>query len=84
MSGSQLSIAGSISNATGLLGSISTNATLGGPVNSTIMIKLSQDAYDHLSTSPDHLFLDLQLKLNDAIYNVTSERDWVPPSQGGG
>jgi hypothetical protein len=84
MNGSQLSITGSISNATSLLGSISTNATLGGPVNSTIVIRLSQDAYDHLSTSPDHLFLDLQLKLNDAIYNVTSERDWVPPSQGGG
>jgi hypothetical protein len=84
MNGSQLSVSGSISNATTMLGSISTNATLGGPVKSTIVINLSQDAYDHLSTTPDHLFLNMQLTLNDAIYNVTAERDWVPPTQGGG
>ena len=84
MNGSHLSVSGSISNATTMLGSISTNATLGGPVKSTIVINLSQDAYDHLSTTPDHLFLNMQLTLNDAIYNVTAERDWVPPVQGGG
>jgi hypothetical protein len=58
--------------------------TLGGHVNSTILINLSKDAYDHLNTTPDHLFLDLHLTLNDATYNVTLERDWVPPSQRGG
>jgi hypothetical protein len=84
MNGSYLGVSGSISNATTMLGSISTNATLGGPVKSTIVINLSKDAYDHLSTTPDHLFLDLQLTLNDATYNVTAERDWVPPTQGGG
>jgi hypothetical protein len=83
-SGNHLSISGSISNATSVLGAISTDVTLGGHVNSTILINLSKDAYDHLNTTPDHLFLDLQLTLNDATYNVTAERDWVPPSQGGG
>lgn len=82
--GSQLGMTGSVSNATTSLGSISTNVTLGGPVNSTIVILLSQDAYDHLSTTPDHLYLDLRLSLNDVTWNVTEERDWVPPSQRGG
>jgi hypothetical protein len=84
MNGNHLSVSGSISNATTMLGSLSTDVTLGGRVNSTIVINLSQDAYDHLSTTPDHLFLNLQLTLNDATYNVTTERDWVPPTQGGG
>jgi hypothetical protein len=84
LNGSQMSVSGSISNATELLGSISTNVTLGGQVNSTLVIILSQDAYDHLSTTPDHLYLDLQLTLNDATYSVNLERDWVPNSQGGG
>jgi hypothetical protein len=83
-SGNHLSISGSISNATTVLGTISTDVTLGGHVNSTILINLSKDAYDHLNTTPDHLFLDLHLTLNDATYNVTLERDWVPPSQRGG
>jgi hypothetical protein len=83
-SGNHLSISGSISNATTVLGAISTDVTLGGHVNSTILINLSKDAYDHLNTTPDHLFLDLHLTLNDATYNVTLERDWVPPSQRGG
>jgi hypothetical protein len=82
--GSHLSMAGSISNATTVLGAISTDVTLGGHVNSTILVNLSKDAYDHLNTTSDHLFLDLQLTLNDATYNVTLERDWVPPSQRGG
>jgi len=82
--GSQLSVSGSISNTTGALGSVSTALTLGGHVESSFIITLSKDAYDHLSTSPDHLTMDLQFDLNGAIWNATLEHDWVPPSQGGG
>jgi hypothetical protein len=82
--GSQLSVLGSISNATGPLGSVSTTMTLGGHVESSIVLTLSQEAYDHLSTSPDHLILDLQFDLNGATWNFTTEHDWVPPSQRGG
>lgn len=81
--GSQLSVSGSVSNSTMTLGSVSTNVTLGGHVDSTLVIKLSQDAYDHLSTSPDHLILDLTIRLNDVTWNTTQEYDWVPRTEGG-
>jgi hypothetical protein len=84
LNGSVLSFAGSISNATGPLGNVSTNVMLGGHVNGTLVMKLSKDAYDHLSTTPDHLFLDIHVALNDVTWDVSLEHDWVPPAQGGG
>ncbi len=84
LNGTEMSITGSISNATGMLGSLSTNVTLGGSVSGVFVVQLSQDAYNHLSTSPDHLILDIHAVINGSTYDFTVEHDWVPPDQRGG
>ena len=84
LQGSNLSISGTVSNDTTLLGTIETNATLGGFVESQLLMQLSEEAYDHLSTSPDHLVFEVRVTLWDVTWEITREHDWAPVSAGGG
>jgi len=83
LQGSDLSISGTISNSTMPLGTIGTDVTLGGHVEGMLVVELTEEAFDHLATSPDHLFFEIEVKLNDVSWNVTAEHDWTPPNGGG-
>lgn len=80
--GRNLSITGTISNETGVLGSIDQTIALGVRTEGNLTINLTQGAYEHLTTSSDHLLLNVTVTIGDLAWTYQSERDWQP--KGGG
>lgn len=80
--GRNLSIAGTISNETGVLGSIDQTIALGVRTEGNLTINLTQGAYEHLITSSDRLLLNVTVTVGDTTWAYQSERDWQPKGSG--
>jgi hypothetical protein len=74
-----LSISGTISNDTQELGTF--NHSFGtGQAQDNLTVNLSRAAYDHLTTSSDHLIINATVTLDNFVWNYQNERDWQPPA----
>lgn len=82
LQGRNISFSGTISNATQELGSFAHSFASGQQGEDNLAVNLTQEAYDHLVTSSDHLTINGTLTVDDLIWNVTTERDWRPPPGG--
>ncbi len=80
--GHNITINGTISNETQMLGTINQSIPLGTHVQSNFVVNLTADGFNHLSTSSDHLKLNLTVGVDGLSQNYQVERDWQPPSQG--
>jgi hypothetical protein len=76
-----LSISGTISNDTQQLGTFN-HSFAPGQVQDELMVNLSRAAYDHLTTSSDHLLINVTVILDDFVWNYQTERNWQPPATG--
>jgi hypothetical protein len=82
LSDRNITINGTVSNDTQVLGTINETIALGQDVQGSFDFNLTSEAYTHLSTSPDHLILNLTVSISDLTWNYQVERDWQPPSSG--
>ncbi len=82
ISNRNITLNGTLSNDTQVLGTINDTIALGQAVNGSLDFNLTSEAYDHLSTSPDHLTLNVTLGIGNLTWNYQVERDWQPPSGG--
>jgi hypothetical protein len=76
-----LSISGTISNETQELGTFD-HSFAPGQVRDNLTVNLSREAYDHLTTSSDHLIINATVTLDDFVWTYQTERDWQPPARG--
>jgi hypothetical protein len=77
--GRDLNITGTISNDTEELGSWNISIALGAYTEGNMTLVLSEGAYQHLSTSPDHLILNVTATVGEFTWYYDLERDWQPP-----
>jgi len=82
LSDRNITINGTVSNDTQVLGTINDTIVLGQAVQGSLDFNLTNEAYTHLSTSPDHLILNVTVGIGDLTWNYQVERDWQPPSSG--
>lgn len=82
LSDRNITINGTVSNDTQVLGTINETIALGQDVQGSFDFNLTNEAYTHLSTSPDHLILNVTVSISDLTWNYQVERDWQPPSSG--
>jgi hypothetical protein len=76
-----LSISGTISNDTQELGTFN-RSFAPGQVQDNLTVNLSRAAYDHLTTSSDHLIINATVTFDDLVRTYQIERDWEPPAAG--
>jgi hypothetical protein len=76
-----LSISGTISNDTQQLGTFNHSYTPGQP-QENLTVNLSRAAYDHLTTSSDHLIINVTVTLDNFVQTYQTERNWQPPATG--
>ncbi len=74
-----LSISGTISNDTQELGAFN-QSYVPGQAQNNLTVNLSRAAYDHLTTSSDHLIINATVTLDTFVWTYQTERDWQPPT----
>ena len=74
-----LSISGTISNDTQELGTFN-RSFAPGQAQDNLTVNMSRAAYDHLTTSSDHLIINVTVTLDNFVRTYQTERDWQPPA----
>jgi hypothetical protein len=77
--GRNLTLTGTISNDTMELGSWNTSIALGTYTEGNMTLVLNEEAYQHLSTTPDHLLLNVTATAGEFTWYYDLEKDWQPP-----
>jgi hypothetical protein len=80
LQGKDLWINGTMSNATGQLANFTTLAKLGTNYRGNFTIQLSEDAYNHLKSSSDLLYINTTMTLNQFNWTTNFEVFWTPPA----
>jgi hypothetical protein len=78
LSGSTLFVNGTVSNATQQLGTFKSTAKMGAITNGTMVVVLSQEAYQHLQTSPDTLLLNCTYNFQIYQWQQDYTVQWTP------
>jgi hypothetical protein len=82
LEGRNITISGTISNATQVLGSFDHTIAPGQQGQGNLNVNLTREAYDHLRSSSDHLVINGTVTFDDFVLNFQNERDWQPPPGG--
>jgi hypothetical protein len=82
LEGRNISISGTISNSTQVLGSFNHGLAPGQQGRGELMMNLTREGYDHLITSPDRLTINGTVTIDGLVREYQTERDWQPPPGG--
>jgi hypothetical protein len=82
LEGRNISISGTISNGTQVLGAFNHSFAPGQQGQDNLTVNLTPEAYDHLVSSSDHLVINGTVTFDDFVWNYQNEREWHPPPGG--